>query len=72
MRRRKIHVISQCLLLLAVVIPGAGQSKPAGVGKSPLCTRDNALEMIKQQVDLTKSFNNTTRRITVLIRALLE
>jgi hypothetical protein len=45
------------------------QSKPVGAGKSPLCRRDNALEMIKQQVDVTKTFNDTIRRITVLIRA---
>jgi len=67
----------QCvLLLLAVCISGVisghqvlAQWKPAGTGKSPLCTRDNAVEMIKQQVDLAKTFNNTIRRITVLIRA---
>lgn len=69
MRCGKIYFISHCLLLLASVIPVSGQSKPAGVGNSPLCTRDNAVEMIKQQVDFTKSFNNTTRRITVLVRA---
>ncbi len=66
MRHRRLHVI---LLLLAVVTPAFAQSKPAGVAKSPLCTRDNALEMIKQQIDLTKSFNDATRRITVLLRA---
>ena len=73
---RQIAIAFQCVLLLAVcisgVIPGhkvLAQSKPAGTGKSPLCSRDNALEMIKQQVGLTKTFNNTIRRITVLIRA---
>jgi hypothetical protein len=72
---RQIAITFQCVLLLAVCIFGVSsghqvlaQSKPAGAGKSPLCTRDNALEMIKQQVDLTKTFNNTIRRITVLIR----
>ena len=45
------------------------QSKSTGAGKSPLCTRDNALDMIKQQADLTRTFSNPIRRITVLIRA---
>jgi len=57
--------------LLGVIAPQQvlAQAKPAGAAKSPVCTRDNALDMIKQQVDLTKTFNNTIRRITVLIRA---
>jgi hypothetical protein len=39
------------------------QTKPA----SPLCTQDNALDMIRQQVELAKTFN-TTQRIATLIR----
>ena len=73
---RQIAITLQCVILLAGCFCGANQghqvsaqSKPAEAAKSPLCTRDNALEMIKQQVDLTKTFNNTLRRITVLIRA---
>ena len=45
-----------------------GQAKPARAAISPLCTRDNALETIRQQVELAKGFN-TTQRITTLIRA---
>jgi len=45
------------------------QSKPVGAGKSPLCSRNNALEMIQQQVGLTRTFNDPNRRVTVLIRA---
>lgn len=58
-------------VVLGVVTPlqVLAQSKSAGPAKSPLCTRDNALEMIKQQVGLTKTFNDPIRRITVLIRA---
>ena len=66
----------RCMLLLTVCIleviprpPVWAQSKPAWPAKSPLCTRDNAFEMIKQQVGLTKTFNDPIRRITVLIRA---
>ena len=63
------HLIS--VVLLAVFVSGVevlAQSKP-GTAKSPLCSRENALEIIKQQVESTKNFNNTIRRITVLIRA---
>jgi len=65
----------QSVMLLAVciltVIPREvlAQSQPAASQKSPLCNRDNAVEMIKQQIDLTKTFKNSTQRITVLIRA---
>jgi len=73
---RRIGIAFQCILLLAVclfgVIPGRqlfAQSNPAGAATSPLCSRDNALEMIKQQIGLTKTFNDPIRRITSLIRA---
>lgn len=59
------------LVLLAVFVSGVevlAQSR-SGAAKSPLCSRENALEIIKQQVESTKNFNNTIRRITVLIRA---
>jgi hypothetical protein len=62
-------VLLVCLFVASPRHQVLAQSKPAGTGKSPLCSRDNALEMIKEQVDLTKTFNNTIRRITVLIRA---
>lgn len=60
------------VLLLAVCIAlvpcrqAFAQSKTV---KSPLCTHDNALEMIKQQVAFTRTFNDSIRRIMVLIRA---
>ena len=38
------------------------------LAQAPLCTRDNALEMVRQQVELSKNFN-PTQRITTLIRA---
>lgn len=64
---RRIVIILQCVVLSTV--PVLAQTKSAGAGRSPLCTRDNALEMVKQQVDLTKTFDDPVRRITVLIRA---
>ena len=73
---RQIAIALRCALLLAVWINGVvprhqvlAQSKPAGAERSPLCTPDNALAMIQQQVDLTKTFDDPVRRITVLIRA---
>ena len=50
------------LLLCILSVP------PAVLAQAPLCTRDNALEMIRQQVELSKNFN-PTQRITTLIRA---
>ena len=44
-----------------------GQAKPASTASSPLCTRDNALEMVRQQVELAKTFN-PKQRIATLIR----
>ena len=61
-----------CAQLIAIVLLVVGvvtaQSK-SGAAKSPLCNRENALEIIKQQVESTRNFNDTVRRITVLIRA---
>lgn len=60
---------TKLLLLLAfLILPHQvfGQAKTAAT--SPLCTQDNALEMIRQQVGLTKSFN-TIQHITTLVRA---
>jgi len=56
------HKLKSVVLLCACIFG-------AGAGKSPLCTRDNALDIIKQQVDLTRTFNDSGRRIAVLIRA---
>src|SRR6267142_3208950 len=66
---RCVPLLTVCIFVVIPLHQTLAQSKPAGAGKSPLCSRDNALETIKQQVDLTKTFNNTIRRITVLIRA---
>lgn len=75
-RRRRVAINLQWMVLVAVCVLGTisyrhvlAQSKPAESGESPLCTQDNALDMIKQQVNLAKTFNNTNQRITVLIRA---
>jgi hypothetical protein len=69
----KLAIVTQCVILISLssvgVLPVLGQAKGERVEKSPLCTRDNALEMIKQQVGLTKTFDDSIRRISILIRA---
>ena len=63
---------SRSVLLLAVciaLIPCRQAFAQSKTGKSPLCTHDNALEMIKQQVAFTRTFNDSIQRIMVLIRA---
>lgn len=64
--------LTNCTRLIAFVLFVVGvvtaQSK-SGAAKSPLCNRENAVEIIKQQVESTKNFNDTIRRIAVLIRA---
>jgi len=75
-RRQESTIVFQCVLLLvvwvSVGIPGhqvLAQSKSSRTATSPLCSRENALDMIRQQVELTKTFNDSIRRINVLIRA---
>jgi len=70
-----MHITLQSILLLVCMLsatswqPVLAQAKAAPAANSPLCTRVNALEMIEQQIDLTRTYDDTTRRITVLIRA---
>jgi hypothetical protein len=72
--RAKINVFGTFLLyrrfetmkiLLLLCVLGLPHSVLA---QAPVCTRDNGLEMIRQQIELSKNFN-TTQRITTLIRA---
>lgn len=49
--------------------PTLAQSKSTAPSASSLCTRDNAIQMIRQQVDFTRTFDSGVRRVTVLIRA---
>lgn len=62
-------MLTVCLLGAISPVEALAQAKATGEGKSPLCTRYNALEMVKEQIDLTRTFNNSSQRITVLIRA---
>src|ERR1051325_6833994 len=52
-------------LLICLAAPLNAQKKPI----SSLCTRDNALDTAKQQILITRTFDNPVHRITVLLRA---
>jgi hypothetical protein len=47
----------------------AQENSPPQRIKSSLCTRENALAIVQQQIDFTKTFDDDVPRITVLIRA---
>ncbi len=75
-RQIAISVTLRCVLLVTVCIFVAiprhqtlAKSKSAVPGASSLCKRNDAIEMIRQQIDVTKTFDNAVRRIAVLIRA---
>jgi hypothetical protein len=70
------QVAIRCALLLTVcifaVIPRhqtLAQSKSGRAGAASLCNHDDALEAIRQQIDVTRTFDDAVRRITILIRA---
>ena len=74
-RQAVISFTFRCLPLLTLFlgpIPSyetLAQTKPAAVGASSLCNRNVAVEMIGQQIAVTRTFDNAVRRTTVLIRA---
>jgi hypothetical protein len=66
----KKHNLFLAVLLLAACCDVAAQDNSQREGiKSSLCTRDNALTIIQQQIDFTKTFDDDVARITVLIRS---
>lgn len=74
--RTSYRAFSNAVVLLTVCIFAAvsapqasSQSQPRLTGTSSLCKRDDALEMIKQQIEFTRTFDNAVQRIDVLIRA---
>jgi len=73
---RSLGSISRCLVRLAVAITlslGSGsaqaQSTTLATSPSPLCSRDNALEIVQQQIAFTRTFDDPVQRIAVLNRA---
>ena len=58
------------LLCLSVcATPAIHAQKRTEVTTSSLCTRDNALDTTKQQILLTRTYDNAVQRIAVLLRA---
>lgn len=60
-----------CTFLFALIgsdITGQ-QTSESALLKSSTCARENALSLIEQQIDFTKTFDNDERRVAVLIRA---
>lgn len=62
-------IVLAVLVLCSAPQYASAQTKPGAPVKSPLCTTENAVDMIKQQAELTKTFSDPVRRIVVLIRA---
>ncbi len=60
--------ISLCVTML-LSSSGMAQDRPPIAPSPSSCSRDNALGIIQQQIDATKTFNNGVERITVLVRA---
>lgn len=59
-----------CGLMLAVSAGGgAAQEKTQAPAPPSSCSREDALEIIQQQIDLTRTFDDDVRRIAVLLRA---
>src|SRR5712671_5629907 len=56
-----------CGLMLVVSV--AAQDKGPAPAPPSSCSRDNAMEIIQQQVDATRTFDNGVQRITTLVRA---
>ena len=50
-------------------VTSAQEKSPLVAVPSSGCSRENALELIQQQIDATKTFDDAVQRITVLIRA---
>ncbi|HEV2826187.1 MAG TPA: hypothetical protein VGW76_01200 [Pyrinomonadaceae bacterium] len=65
-----IRVAHRCLLLTICTFVALSAHQTLGQSKSaPLCNRDDALEMIGQQIASTRTFDNAVRRVAVLMRA---
>lgn len=62
-------VFAVFILCGASVVNISAQSEVPRTENSSLCIRNNAIDTIRQQIEITKTFDSTPQRITVLIRA---
>ena len=65
---KAIQLLFFSLALIAAPSLASAQQKQSE-SSSVLCSRDNALLTIRQQIDFTRTFDDQVRRITVLLRA---
>jgi hypothetical protein len=66
---RRIFSLTLGIFVVTLIHIASAQPKVPPARDSSLCSRENAVETVRQQIDFTKSFDNTTHRIAVLIRA---
>ena len=64
-----VAVIGSILIGTAAIARAQAQKKSEATAPISSCNRNGALEIIRQQIDATKTFDNSVQRITVLIRA---
>ncbi len=71
--RKSVYLAVRCAWLTAfcalLLVPLQSFAQTDQTSKPSLCIRENAVETIRQQVDLAKTFDNNVRRIAVLSRA---
>ncbi len=67
--KRVLLLILLTLCLVPTAQAQAQAQKKPGVETSPLCTRDNAIDTAKQQILLSRTFDNAVQRIAVVLRA---
>jgi hypothetical protein len=66
---RSMSLLTLCVATLIVSGSAVAQSGSWTSTVSSLCSRENALGIIRQQIDATRAFDDPVQRIAVLIRA---
>ena len=68
--KRKPHIpVLLSLAVFACAVSLAQDARQTETSKQPACRPEEALTIIEQQIDSTKTFNDDARRVEVLIRA---
>jgi hypothetical protein len=66
---KALAVFAICGLITVPRVNSMAQEKGRPLATPSSCTRDRALDLIRQQIDATRTFDNAVQRISVLIRA---
>ncbi len=69
MTNRRVEVLVPLIFCLAISLPSFSQKKSPPKATSSLCTQTIALDTVKQQILATRTFENSTQRIAVLVRS---